>query len=355
MALYALGSNGAGQLGIGHVEDVALPSPTLFAPGITEPSGVPLQVAAGGNHTVIRYSSGQIYIAGASQEHMIKGDKLEGKAFAPLHFGDTTTRGKLCSATWQASIVVTTKDVIYTFGSGTRGELGREEDDGRALDMSWLPEGTTIEHIASGLQHTVVVLSNGDVYGWGYGRKGQLGEPPGIIPNPRKIEGLDFAVVRAACGREFTYLVGSSDEGRHVILGSDKWGLKSNAPANIHGWKDIGASWGSIYVLDLSGHITSWGRNDHGQLVPNGLPYVEDIAVGSEHVLALTKHAKVLTWGWGEHGNCGPVMDADGDVKHGWSEIDSGTRTVSETIVGIGAGCATSWLWTAPSACNANT
>ncbi|MCJ1393788.1 hypothetical protein MMC18_006664 [Xylographa bjoerkii] len=214
------------------------------------------------------------------------------------------------------------------------------------LARAFMPEDATIIDIASGLQHTIIVLSNGEVYGWGNGRKGQLGEPAGIVSEPRKIDAVNFKVKRAVCGREFTYLVGDQNRGQHVVLGSDKFCIRSMAPESAMGWKDIGASWGSIFVLHQSGKMISWGRNDHGQLASRGLPLIAKMAVGSEHVLALTADGTVLAWGWGEHGNCGPDVDKEGDAKSPWSEIKSLDEEVGQSIIGIGAGCATSWLWT---------
>ncbi|MCJ1431006.1 hypothetical protein MMC27_000356 [Xylographa pallens] len=274
---------------------------------------------------------------------------------AELNYSDHfSVRVKLCSATWDVSTLVTADDQIFTYGCGSRGELGRgsclivDESLCPPLDQAFIPEGATIIGLASGLQHTVMVLSNGEVYGWGNGRKGQLGEPVEIVSEPRKIDAVNFQVKRAVCGREFTYLVGDQDQGQHVVLGSDKYCVRSQAPESASGWKDIGASWGSIFVLYQSGKLFSWGRNDHGQLAPGSLPRIAKMAVGSEHVLALTVDGKVLAWGWGEHGNCGPDVDNDGDVKSPWSEIQTTDEEGGQTIVGIGAGCATSWLWTDP-------
>jgi protein ATS1 len=195
------------------------------------------------------------------------------------------------------------------------------------------------------MAHTVVVLSNGDAYGWGDGRKGQLGEPAAIVWSPRKIEGIAFAVKKVACGREFTYLVGDPEGGHHIVLGLNKWNIKTSMPESVGGWKDIGASWGSIYVLYGNGHLLSWGRNDHGQLAPADLPELQNIAIGSEHALGLTLDGKLVAWGWGEHGNCGPELDDDGDVKGRWNEIPlHGAGTLSSAS-GIGAGCASSWVF----------
>ncbi len=81
--------------------------------------------------------------------------------------------------------------------------------------------------------HVVAVLNNGEVYGWGNGRKGQLGALEGIVHSPRKVEGLDFKVVRAACGREFTCLFGSSEGAEMLVLGSDKWRVRTDAPSML--------------------------------------------------------------------------------------------------------------------------
>jgi protein ATS1 len=104
--------------------------------------------------------------------------------------------------------------------------------------------------------------------------------------------------------------------------------------------------------------VRSWGRDDHGQLAPAGLPAVRAIAAGSEHALALTRDSKrrLLAWGWGEHGNCGEAIDARGDVKGRWNEIplpgrrssgnsSSGGVNADVGAVVIGAGCASSWVW----------
>jgi len=183
------------------------------------------------------------------------------------------------------------------------------------------------------------VLFNGDVYGWGSGRKGQLGQPAKDSWLPRKIEGIPFEAHRVVCGRDFTYVVGAPLSGNHMIIGSDKWSVLSNAPESLPPWKEIGASWGSIFVLLQTGELLSWGRNDHGQLCPPDLPRIEQIAVGSEHVVALTEGGKVITWGWGEHGNCGMPTDKEGDVKNHWNELK-----VPGKVVILGAGCATTFI-----------
>lgn len=130
-----------------------------------------------------------------------------------------------------------------------------------------------------------------------------------------------------------------------MVLGlkrNDRFGLLSSIPPAIPGWKDVVASWGSIFVLKNDGEVLGFGRDDHGQLPPPGLSSITAIAAGSEHCLALTKAGRVLAWGWGEHGNCGEPTDANGNIKGRWTEI-----AIAKPVKAVFAGCATSFVVTA--------
>jgi len=195
------------------------------------------------------------------------------------------------------------------------------------------------------MAHTLLLTASGDVWGWGAGRKGQLGEPTqSIVSRPRKVE-VGFPVSKLDCGKDFSILV-SRDNPQHIaILGNDRYrigdSLASWSGAEI---LDIQASWNGVYLLETSGTINAWGKNDKGQLPPPSLEGITDIAVGSEHALAIaedrtTKERKIITWGWGEHGNCG--KPGGGDVIGEVFSLD----IPAPRNVRIGAGCATSFVW----------
>ena len=355
---YALGSNGSGQLGTGHKEDVSVPKLVLVERTTSKPIN---HIAAGGNHTLL-LSSGTLYSSGDARSGA-RGITLQSRrvehVFQPVLLAEseqglTDSSTAFCAATWEASIIVKTdKDgkanQVFTFGIGNKGELGQGEMLFRSakpqLVKDFPPPGLEVVDLAACVSHVVTVLSNGEVYGWGSGRKGQLGEPEEFVYTPRKITGVDFPVVRTVCGREFTFLVGDSKEGRHVILGSDKWNIRTSAPGSIIGWKEIGAGWSSVLVLFENGRVLSWGRDDHGQCAPSNLPLLSGIAAGSEHYLGLTQDGNVLAWGWGEHGNCGPST-TNGDVKGKWNVVASSQYLLpGSKVYKIGAGCATSWIF----------
>ena len=349
MILYAFGSNGSGQLGIGNTVDQFKPQKCRLS---SELPGSPMAIVAGGNHTLLLNDEGTVYSAGSPRSGSPQSHSsmsLE-PIFQKTHISALGDKVKLCSAFWDGSIFVNLENRVYTAGLGSKGELG----------ISGLPASTALQMIpnfppvlqcskivdvACGVNHAVVVLEDGTVYGWGNGRKGQLSHPSDIVRTPRKFADMGFRVVRAACGTEFTYLVGEPSSGRHTVLGSNKWDVQSEAPASVLNWKDVGACWGSIFVLEESGVIRSWGRNDHGQLAPHGLPHIVMFSAGSEHVIALTKEGKVISWGWGEHGNCGSGTDRNWDVKGTWNDILSYDSVSSVKVAGVGAGCATSFFW----------
>ncbi|KAL4897851.1 regulator of chromosome condensation 1/beta-lactamase-inhibitor protein II [Aspergillus ambiguus] len=322
MPLFGLGSNGSGQLGIGHVEDVSIPTrcdfdgpePTFSlstAPGSLASNVV--RIAAGGNHTLLLLPDGAVYSAGCNEDGRCgRSPSSEPQArFCQVVIaeGETTYESfQHVSATWEATFLVISAqrghddaiggDNIYVLGSGGKGELGLGEGYVRAttpVRMSGFPpRDTRIVSLTSGMGHTVAVLSNGEVYGWGAARKGQLGEAARgckIAWTPVKIDNAPFYVTDAACGREFTVLIGDKSAGEFAVLGSadNKWNIVTGCPApgQLQGFDKIAASWHGIYVHQADMSVVAWGRNDRGQLPPAGLPKTTELAVGSEHVLGL--------------------------------------------------------------------
>lgn len=429
MNLYALGSNGSGQLSLSHTEDVSTPTKCRFD-SPPDPDDEIIHIAAGGNHTLLLTNEGYVYAAGCNADGRcgptsspIRQKKRHGQDQVTrdatgghdddlvLRFqrvvlehpesGGSVQRFKCVSATWEGSILVAgpqdssirsdendcardhekeitnkpaSEDKVFVLGSTPKGELGlgpnttTEVTPGTSIP-NFPPPGATITVLASGMGHSVAVLSNGEVYGWGGARKGQLGEDlksQKIVWSPARMEGIPFRAAGAVCGREFTVVFGQTGKGELVFLGDrgNRWGI-SEVPSCLSlrgaGILDIGASWHGIYVhrapagsgaentsdgADGAGSIVAWGRDDHGQLPPPDLPSPIKIAVGSEHVLALLDDGSVAAFGWGEHGNCGPNTDSRGNVSGTYNviELPDAVRAAGGRVVGLGAGCATSWL-----------
>lgn len=396
MPLFAFGSNSCGQLALGHTEDISIPTRCLFDEDTdlsTQCKDI-IRIAAGGNHTLVLLGDGKVYAAGCNVDGRCGPHQQQGQEDELLlrfrRVVVTTDDGKVydtfrnVSTTWEGSFLVAgpastgddeqnEDEVTLALGTGTKGELGLGTTTTQCfiptIIPNFPPRGTRVVSIASGMGHTAAVLSNGEVYGWGGARKGQLGETAKagkIAWSPHKITEVSFYATGVTCGREFTAVSGDKGKGEFVVLGSgdDKWGILSGQPGSsftptsndgdgarvLPVYTGIFAGWHAVYVhhqgqRDLS--ITAWGRNDRGQLPPADLPSAKMLAVGSEHALALLDEGMVVAFGWGEHGNCGTEIDAQGNVKGRYNRIQMPDEIGPGTeIVGIGAGCATSWVIT---------
>lgn len=449
MQLFAFGSNGSGQLGLGHTDDVSTPTPCLFSPSSCisqreeeeEEEDRIIRIAAGGNHTLLLTKHGVVYAAGYNEDGRCGENSpdrkeeteslLRFKRILLPHPNPTSnnsgssliTRFRFVAATWDGSILVTSvrrkatsptstciasaypdknaqakeskpqnqhetdlqfEDKVFVLGTGMKGELGLGANNTHSPSLpdgssfrditipNFPPPGTKITALETGMGHCVAILSNGEVYGWGASRKGQLGEShreAKIVWTPAKILGIPFRASGAACGREFTVVIGDKERGQFVVLGGNKWGVLSDVPTPLlgdasPGFTSVEAGWNGVYVhaapspsMSLPGSVNSttgpgagfliaWGRNDRGQLPPPNLPTPVQLAVGSEHALGLLGDGTVVAFGWGEHGNCGPDTDSRGNVAGTWNVISppDAVRSGNAKVVGIGAGCATSWI-----------
>lgn len=364
------------------MDDVSIPTKCIFTQS-SQPGASQLKhIAAGGNHTLILFESGEVFAAGSNEN----GRCAHGSNTVPslLEFnsvkipvdesgtnsqninignehGETISRFSAVSATWEASFFVSLdRKTIYVSGAGGKGELGLGEGVTEACGpvkmADFPPAGAEIACISSSMGHTAAVLSNGEIYGWGNARKGQLGDDgvkDKIFWSPRRVvatgdDGLKAVTgLEVACGREFTVITAENNEGGGEksirILGSNKWEILSTAPRSVRGYKVLGASWHGVYIHRSDGAVLAWGRNDRGQIPPSDSPTLTGFAAGSEHAVGVLDNGRLVACGWGEHGNCGPDTDTKGNVAGRWSEIPTSLEQDS-VISSVGAGCATSWV-----------
>jgi protein ATS1 len=344
--LFVFGSNGEGQLGIPPADIVTTPTRVPDSP----PLGDLKTIRGGDNHTLFLTGHGTAYGVGDNR----KGQLVPGSKETRIdRIQELRNSVYLCAATCESSAYIATASQlqVHTEGTGQWGELGRGDEVTSTLNHppehlpSVEPLPGKIVSLSAGVWHYAAVLEDGSIYGWGKARLGQLGDKlSGKVTVPTRVEDIAFKPTKVVCGKDFTYLIGTPSSGEHTLLGRDKFNIISGMPSDIKGWKDVGATWHAIFVLFGDGRLIAWGKSNMWDLLPPELPPIEKIAVGSDHVLAVTKQGKLISWGWGKHGNCGNLPKVQRQVKNDmvsgfWNEIEIPGR-----IHTIGAGFCTSFV-----------
>ncbi|WWC64439.1 uncharacterized protein I303_107049 [Kwoniella dejecticola CBS 10117] len=170
-----------------------------------------------------------------------------------------------------------------------------------------IPHGERIIDIALGASHSLALLSNGTVLGWGSNLKNQITDV--------------------------------------------------HALQEIRG---IAATWNGSYFLTRQNEVLAQGSNTHSQLlrpyctqssaerekidIPPGWT-VERLVAGSEHLILHMKPKNgeedgLWTGGWNEHGNLALMDQGDRDTLQ---RVEVGVK--GRRIKGVWGGCASTWVW----------
>lgn len=245
------------------------------------------------------------------------------------------------------TLAVGSDGYLYSWGKNDNGQLG----DGTTLDRSEpvrvkTPDDLRFLQVSAGGGHSLALDSTGEVWGWGKGNRGQIGnQNTANSTEPVKINRMETGNVKfkeVSAGGEHSLALdtngdawswGSHDDG---ILGlgdsiiADEWHPK-RIPGGIK-FDTLSAGYHHSAGVDLNGEVWSWGNNKSGQLgIENttnqsrpvkivrkvntkpgedstGVKF-RSISAGNDFTVALADNGSA--WAWGENGS--------GQIGNNWN------------------------------------
>jgi alpha-tubulin suppressor-like RCC1 family protein len=314
---------------------------TIPRPRLVEGATGAVQLATRGAHSCVRDRAGNIAcwgvnLAGALDGHPSTGDRL-GVRSAPGVRGDDIAVGYLATCALSAGNGTCWGHAEYGRLSSTWERDGAIGSTGlRNLQPPRPLEGVRgARQIAIGLNHACALLEDGTVTCWGLDNAGQLGRPGAVLrPDgsaaPALVPGLDAVVqidaynfTTCALRVDGSVWCWGRDDGGMLGAGSrtlERMGSEhsgSSTPAPVTGLSDailVAVGGDHVCAVTASGRAFCWGSNESGQLgdgtkerrtaatLVKGLEHVAQIAVGtasgkSSHTCALSRDGAVFCWG----------------------------------------------------------
>ncbi|KAK1419253.1 hypothetical protein QVD17_28417 [Tagetes erecta] len=238
-------------------------------------------------------------------------------------------------------LAVTMEGEVQSWGRNQNGQLGLgTSEDSLVPQKIEAFQGINVKMVAAGAEHTVAITEDGELYGWGWGRYGNLGlgdrKDRNIPEKASIISGEKMVLV--ACGWRHTISVSSS--GDLYTFGWSKYGQLGHGDFKdhliphklqaLHGHliSQISGGWRHTMALTSEGKLYGWGWNKFGQVgvgdnkdhcFPMEVKFPDEqkvvqISCGWRHTLAVTERHNVFSWGRGTNGQLGHKEAIDRNI-----------------------------------------
>lgn len=344
-ALYGWGDNDSGQVGVGSLGGGGSATGVTLPASVHAPAGMSFTtLAAGGAFTVGLTTSGTVEAWGSDSLGQLGDGATHGQT-APVAVLLPHVPIIAVTAGSAHALALTSTGQVYAWGANTLGQLGTGISSAASTPVPVAaPAGVTFTAVAAGGDHSLALSSTGVVYAWGDNRHGQLGTGT-TVPAPTPV------AVNAPAGVTFTAVAAGT--GHSLALGSDgqvyAWGFGASGQLGNSAFADsttpvpvaltpgtsvasIAAGGSHSLALTTSGQVLAWGSDVFGQLAsalvgssttdsdvpvePAGLPPATTfvaIAAGQYSSYALTSVGVAWTWGgdyYGQLGDGSPTVNA---------------------------------------------
>ncbi|BDR53131.1 hypothetical protein KIM372_10380 [Bombiscardovia nodaiensis] len=257
-----------------------------------------------------------------------------------------TDSASLAVGLWH-NLAIDTNGNIWSWGVNETGELGDGSTTNRYAPVRvQTPAGVRFKQVAASSLSSLAVDTDGNLWGWGRGSNGELGDggaiPPRLTP-VKVIPPVPFTDVQS--GEYFTMALdqdgnvwawGNNNGGGITgMLGVGSSSYQVTTPSKVIApchFKSISVPRGNasssfVFALGISketGELYSWGGNEYGQLgdgtiidrtspvhVGGSRTFIS-VSAGGSHVLAIDSNH--TTWAWGSSSTAAAGTVGDGTI-----------------------------------------
>ena len=308
---HAFGRNKEGELGLGHNNDVSLPTPIPNLPQIN-------MISCGAYFTVCVDCEGFIWSFGENHS-------------GQLGTGNTTYINVpqkilsippvlFVSCGGEHTLIITNDNNLWSCGNNDYGQLCHGDKKARSKPQK--TSFSNIPKISTGSYYSLFQNNKGEIFACGHNQYGQCGLGHFNHPHvndtqitPILIPNLPLNIVHFVCGNLQSLFLDS--EGNVFFAGDDTFGklflALTNIP-NVPPIKIISCGYISSYLIDLEGNLWSFGENVYGHRtnikapkIINTLKDIQQISYGScgEHFFAKSSQNQIFATGSNNYGQLG--------------------------------------------------
>ena len=312
------GENKKGALGLGHNNDVSLPTPIPNLPKIN-------MISCGGRFTVCVDYDGFIWSFGDNSAGQL-GTGNRTNFNVPQKLLEIPPVLSV-SCGFAHTLIITTDSNLWSCGYNDKGQLclGDKKERSKPQKTSF----SNISKISTGYQHSLFQNDKEEIFSCGFNTNGQCGlghfNNPQITPS--LILNLPSDIVQFICGggqnlfldlEGNVFSVGANYYGQ-LGLGHNRNQNILNKIPNIPPIRTISCVNASSYLIDFEGNLWTFGYNGKGQLghgdntninapkVINTVKDIQQISYGScgDHFFAKSSRNQIFVAGYNACGQLG--------------------------------------------------
>ena len=345
LGLFSWGNNNFGQLGLNTV-DISQSSPVQVGALITWN-----EVFSGNYHSAAIKTDGTLWTWGSGSSGRL-GHNNNINQSSPVQVGALTT-WVTASCSTGSTFAIKTDGTLWSWGQGNQGILGSNSttDKSSPVQVGSLTNWSKVS-ASSQSNSCAAIKTDGTLWTWGYNTFGQLGQgtAPTSKSSPVQVGALTNWSQVSTC---FVHMVAVNTSGQLFTWGYGFKGQLGNnsttdrsSPVQVGAlttWSKVAAGYTACAAIKTDGTLWTWGGNNNGQLGtgnPNNnqsspvqvgaLTTWSQVSSASYSCAAIKTDGTLWSWGINTNGRLGlnDTVTKSSPVQVGaltdWSQVSAG-------------------------------